>query len=175
MSLQYPLLLVLFFALTISPTPFQLPREASLDSTLTSDSLSNLSLPAAIESTGNGFNIHCDGETYGYNPNIADCQDAAVNYLPPDLKTFTFGQRHTGLPPGILPLPYRVMGDRGLCYFQAVLIGDHKTAKASLNMIRRAAAALVVQCATNLNSQGGIAVDIGKRTHGFLGHDSFGA
>ncbi len=129
-----------------------------------SSSASVLSLNSSAETSNS---IRCDGETYGYNPNIVDCAEAK-EYLVPDAVIWTFGERHTGLPREILPLPYRIMGDHGLCYIQAVLIGDHKTAKANLNMLRRAAAALVVQCATSVISQGGIATAIGKSEAGFI-------
>ena len=111
--------------------------------------------------------IRCDGETYGYNPNILDCEEAK-EYLVPDEVIWTFGERHTGFPGVTIPLPYRIMGDHGLCYIQAVLIGDHKTAKANLNMLRRAAASLVVQCTTSAISQGGIATNIGKSEAGSI-------
>lgn len=53
--------------------------------------------------------------------------------------------------------------DRGLCFFQAVLIGDDtRTARASLNQIRQAADKLILDCATGEQSQGGIALNIGS-------------
>lgn len=52
--------------------------------------------------------------------------------------------------------------DRGLCFFQAVLIGDDtRTARASLNQIRQAADKLILDCAAGEVSQGGIALNIG--------------
>ncbi|CAD6592516.1 MAG: hypothetical protein ASARMPRED_006380 [Alectoria sarmentosa] len=165
MLLQNCLLLVLSIVFIISTTPFQ-PNE---DSALKLSPIPNIVKPifppnASISqldvSTENVLNIRCDGETYGYNPNIPDCEDAK-EYLVPDTKMWTFGERHTGLPEPILPLPYRLMGDRGLCYVQTLLIGDHTTAKASISMLRRAASSLLLQCVTSVTSQGGIATNIG--------------
>lgn len=163
---QIPLLLVVSFGFTVSATTSQPTEDSALKLSAIPNIVepifpSNASVPTSNASAENGFTIRCDGEAYGYNPNILDCEDAK-EYLLPDASTWTFGERHTGLPADILPLPYLVMGDRGLCYVQAILIGDHTTAKASLNMLRRAAAALVVQCATSVVSQGGIATNIGK-------------
>lgn len=163
---QILLLLVLSFGFTVSGTTSQPTEDSALKLSAIPNIVepmfpSNASVPTSNASAENGFTIRCDGEAYGYNPNILDCEDAK-EYLLPDASTWTFGERHTGLPADILPLPYLVMGDRGLCYVQAILIGDHTTAKASLNMLRRAAAALVVQCATSVVSQGGIATNIGK-------------
>ncbi|KAF6237650.1 hypothetical protein HO173_003851 [Letharia columbiana] len=162
---QIPLLLVVSFGFTVSATTSQPTEDSALKLSAIPNIVepifpSNASVPTSNASAENGFTIRCDGEAYGYNPNILDCEDAK-EYLLPDASTWTFGERHTGLPADILPLPYLVMGDRGLCYVQAILIGDHTTAKASLNMLRRAAAALVVQCATSVVSQGGIATNIG--------------
>ena len=63
--------------------------------------------PAAL---GN-FHVECDGATYGFNPNIVDCEDAKT-YVVMDPKPRIFGERHTGLPDDIVPLPYRVMGGK---------------------------------------------------------------
>lgn len=166
MSLKNSLLLVLSVGFISSATPFH-PAEDSASNVSTTPNIvepafpSNVS-PSLLNSTAdNAFNIRCDGETYGYNPNIVDCE-GAKEYLSPDTRMWTFGERHTGLPDNTLPLPYRIMGDRGLCYVQTVLIGDHKTGTASLNMLRRVAAGLILQCATSVVSQGGIATNIGE-------------
>ena len=160
------LLLVLHFGFLVSAKSFR-PREdgvpmlSATPLVVKPTVLSNISTPALNASAENAFNVHCDGATYGYNPNIIDCGEA-VEYLDPDTTIWTFGQRHTGLPAGTVPLPYRVMGNRGLCYFQSILVGDSTTARASLNMIRRAAQSLAFQCAAGGVSQGGIATNIGK-------------
>ena len=143
------------------------PFQPTKDDPLTFSETPNIVKPvspsnASIDTPGNdGFTIRCDGDTYGHNPNIRDCEQAKENLFP-DSSIWTLGERNTGLPPSTIPLPYRVLGDRGLCYVQPVLIGDHKTAQASINMMRRAAAAIIVRCATASPSQGGIATNIGK-------------
>ena len=167
MFLQDPLLLVLSVCFTISATPLQPVQDSASELSLIPSLVKaiyplNVSVSPVDASEDNGFKIRCDGDTYGYNPNVFDCE-VAKEYVYPGATMYTFGERHTGLPDGIVPLPYRVMGDRGLCYVQAVLIGDHETAKATWNMIRRAAEGLVVQCASSLVSQGGIATRIGRR------------
>ena len=174
MFLRNLLLLVFNYGFIIPATSFQSTKDSALKLPPLPDILkpkipSEDSASALNASAENALNIRCDGETYGYNPNIVDCE-AARGYISPDTTMFSFGERHTGLPGYTLPLPYRVMGDRGSCYFQAVLIGDHKTAEATLNMLRRAAAALVVQCATGGTSQGGIATQIGKPEARLIGN-----
>lgn len=58
-----------------------------------------------------------------------------------------------------------VCKDRALCFFQVVIVDDEiKTARASLSQIRRAAAALILQCAAGAESRGGIASNIGKHS-----------
>ena len=163
MFLQGSLLLTLVIGFITLCSPLQ-PRR---DDTLTFSESLNIVKPvspsnASINAPGdNSFTIHCDGNTYGHNPDIRDCETAKDN-LAPDSTIWTMGERRTGLPPDTVPLPYRVVGDRGLCYVQPVLIGDHKTAKASINMIRQAAANIIVRCAIDTLSQGGIATNIGK-------------
>ena len=166
MFLQHSLLLLLRFSFLISGTWSLSTQDDPLQFSETPNavepiSLVNASIALLNTSAENGFTIRCDGETYGYNPNIRDCEEAKENLMP-DPKIWTLGERNTGLPPQTVPLPYRVMGDRGICYVQPVLVGDHKTGKASIDMIRRAAAAIIVRCATDTTSQGGIATNIGK-------------
>ena len=150
MLLPNSCLMVLSFGLVVSAA---LPKSSTIPS--------NISTPLLDTSVENTLSIVCNGSAYGYNPNILDCE-RAKEFMPPDPSIWIVGERDTGLPLGTVPLPYRVMGNRGLCYVQPVLIGDHKTAQASLNMMRRAAAALVMQCAIGFQSQGGIATNIGK-------------
>ena len=54
--------------------------------------------------------------------------------------------------------------DRGLCFYQTLIAMDHgPIAHASLFQIRRAANALLMQCAANMTeSTGGVAYNIGK-------------
>ena len=166
------LLLVLSFSFTVPGTPFHSINDGALR---LSDPIfpSNASTPPLDTSAGNNLNIRCDGATYGYNPDIIDCE-SAKEYIDPEMTIWTMGERHTGLPEITVPLPYRIMGDKGLCYIQPVLIGDRTTAKASLNMIRRAAAALIMQCAIGTVAQGGVATNIGKSEAGIVANRSFG-
>lgn len=168
MCLRIPLLLVLWYDFVVSATPF-LPIQDNTSGLLVTPNLvkptilSQAAIPPLNASEENAFNIRCDGETYGYNPNIIDCE-SAKEYVAPDSTMWVFSERHADLLAHIVPLPYRIMGDRGLCYVQTVLIGDHTSAKATMNAIRQAAASLVLQCATSVVSQGGIATSIGMKS-----------
>ena len=53
--------------------------------------------------------------------------------------------------------------DRGLCFFQVVLVDEEKqTARASLDQVLRAASALILRCAAGAESEGGVAKNIGN-------------
>ena len=163
MTLRTPCLLLLSFGFIISAvlplgSPPRLSAKSNLAERADPSNILTLSPDTSLE---NSFEIHCNSSLYGLNPNIRDCENAKES-MTPDSSLWSLGERNTGLPVGTVPLPYRVMGGRALCYVQPVLIGDHKTALASLNMIRSAASALVMQCATGTESQGGIATNIGK-------------
>lgn len=178
MFLSYPSLLVLSFGFLITATPLQLTEDnrsklPEILSIVQATVPSNTTNPALEPTAENSFTIHCDGEKYGYRPSIRDCEGAR-EVMVPDTRIWTLGERRTGLPTDIVPLPYRVMGDRAICYVEPVLIGDHRTAQASLNMIRRAAGALIVQCATNSDSQGGIATNIGTKEAKLVAKGAFG-
>lgn len=72
-------------------------------------------LPANISNDENPFNasnvlrIQCDGEKYGFDPDVADCQNAR-SYYTRSSQLFTYGERHSGLGENVFPLPYRMMG-----------------------------------------------------------------
>ena len=163
MFLQGSLLLML----ALGFANFGSPLQSTKDDTSAFSGTLNIVKPVSpsnvsIDTPGdNVFTVHCDGDTYGYNPDIRDCEEAKENLIP-DSHLWTLGERNTGLPPDTVPLPYRLMGNRGFCYVQPLLIGDHKTAKASINMMRRAAENIIVQCVTDTSSRGGIATNIGK-------------
>ena len=57
------------------------------------------------------FNVQCDGDLYGFNPNIADCERAAQSIIP-DRQQIVWGERHAGLPFEIFPLPFAVFGGK---------------------------------------------------------------
>ena len=177
MFIPGPLILGLSLSFTVWGTPFHLTDDGALRLSESPNLVepifpSNAFPPPHDTSAGNNLNIRCDGETYGYNPNIIDCE-SAKEYIDPETTIWTIGERHTGLPEITVPLPYRIMGDKGLCYIQPVLIGDHTTAKASLNMVRRAATALIMQCAISTVAQGGIATNIGKIGASLVANRSF--
>lgn len=75
-----------------------LPPPPPLNTTTTSPSAEN---PALV--------IQCSGEHFGYNPIITDCE-SAKEHISPDTVAYTWGPRHAGLGPAVLPLPYRIMG-----------------------------------------------------------------
>ena len=158
MFLRIYFLLLPSFGFMVLTTPFQPVKDDTLE-LLANPNVTVLPSNASLNTSR--FRVVCDGETYGYNPNIRDCEQAKEDWAP-DAKVWTLGERRTGLPPDTVPLPYRVIGPRGLCYIQPTLIGDHRTGKASINMIRRAAAAIILQCIATAGSQGGIATGIGK-------------
>lgn len=104
------------------------PRGALRDSdnqTIRQPASLNLSLPSALSSSAyfasqltnplnaspeHSPNIRCDGESYGFNPNIADCMTAIQYFLPSRAQT-TYAQRGTPAQKGtVFPLPLRIMG-----------------------------------------------------------------
>ena len=166
MFLQSPLLWTLSSCLIALAIPLQSIEDSALKlspvpTIVKPETLLNASVSPLETSGENALNIQCDGDTYGYNPSILDCEDAQ-GYLPSGTQTFAFSERHAGLPLGTIPLPFRVMGSQALCYFQTVLIGDPAGARATFAMVRRAATALVGRCAKGTVSQGGIATNIGQ-------------
>lgn len=97
-------------------TPLQGQGAQQLTSTLPAN-LTNLRFPGnkststVLTSGENTFDIKCDGATYGFNPNIADC-DEARSYIVPDSDQLYWGERHTGLPQEIFPLPFVIFGGK---------------------------------------------------------------
>ena len=57
----------------------------------------------------NALKIECDGQKYGFNPNVPDCQQARTFYKR-SAQLFTYGERHSGHGTDVFPLPYRLMG-----------------------------------------------------------------
>ena len=54
--------------------------------------------------------IRCDGKSYGFDPNIADCM-TAIQYFLPSRAQITYAERGTPARRGdVFPLPLRVMG-----------------------------------------------------------------
>ena len=148
-------------------------------------------VPANISENGfagslnasNELKIECDGQKYGFNPNVPDCQDARTLYKRSAVP-FTYGERHSGHGVNVFPLPFRLMGgelpqilllesfytridlakisaDKALCYIEPVLVNSSLgTGTASINHISNAAYELILQCAVR-RSIGGIATGIG--------------
>ena len=52
--------------------------------------------------------------------------------------------------------------DNGLCFFEPIIVDDVETAHASVGQVRQAASLLILQCAAQTDSQGGIAGNIGE-------------
>ena len=57
----------------------------------------------------NQLRVQCDGEKYGFNPVVTDCQSAR-SYYKRSSQLFTYGERHSGHGINAFPLPYRLMG-----------------------------------------------------------------
>ena len=83
----------------LSPSDQLLPANVSQDNVATSFNVSN------------NLQIQCDGEEYGFNPNVTDCQ-AARSYYQRSSQLFTYGERHAGHTVEAFPLPFRLMGGK---------------------------------------------------------------
>ena len=114
MFMRHVLISVPFWAFTILATPLQ-GIDGQTINLSTAPNLMSLGLlsPSSTQdlnaSTRNGFDIRCDGATYGFNPPLSDCESAR-SHIAPDSEQFNFGDRHTGLPESTFPLPYMIMG-----------------------------------------------------------------
>ena len=116
MFMRHVLILVPFLALTTLATPLQGTNGQTINLS-TAPNLTSLDLSSPSDapiqtlnaSTGNAFDIRCDGATYGFNPSLSDCEGAR-SYIEPDSEQFNFGDRHTGLPESTFPLPYMIVG-----------------------------------------------------------------
>ena len=65
--------------------------------------------PVIQLNASNVLQVQCDGERYGFNPDVADCQNAR-SYYKRSSTLFTYGERHSGHGIHVFPLPYRLMG-----------------------------------------------------------------
>lgn len=118
------------FALTFSFFAFTKALSEVVDQALQLSSLPNLpefypsnqSNSSSGPSTENRFHVECDGDYFGYNLNIGDCQDAE-SYITVDSTQRTFAQRHTGMEQSAFPLPYRLMGGR--CYISSEMAASN--------------------------------------------------
>ena len=156
------------------------PKDLLLPASTSRDSI-DVTLNAS-----NALRIQCDGEKYGFNPKVTDCQNARAYYARSS-KLLTYGERHSGHDVDVFPLPFRSMGgtllqlftllywqltvlrtvalrlkaDEALCYLEPVLIDTSSTGVTSINYLSDAAYELILQCAVR-ESKGGIATGIGK-------------
>ena len=99
--------------IVVRAKPLQSPSASLSSSVVDAAFVSNISTgSSALNTTAeNAFNIKCDGNRYGFNPNIADCE-GAVQTIAPEWEPFVWGQRHTGLPVGTFTLPFAVFGGK---------------------------------------------------------------
>lgn len=171
MKLSYTILPVLRIC---SAAPTDTPQDTG-DQTMQQATALNMSLFSIISNasflldqasvpvnatSGDSPRIRCDGKSYGFDPNIADCMTAIQYFLPSRLQT-TYAQRETPAREGdVFPLPLRIMGDKALCYFQPILSNTAQTGHLSLNEMRDAAVTLLRQCGA-AKAQGGLAINIG--------------
>lgn len=68
-------------------------------------------VPGLRLNMSNDLRVQCDGEKYGFNPIVTDCQNARSFYKRSS-QLFTYGERHSGHGINVFPLPYRLMGGR---------------------------------------------------------------
>ena len=91
------------------------PRPIAQDQTIPSPK--DFLLPASTSRDGidvplnasNRLRVQCDGEKYGFNPKVTDCQNAR-EYFTRSSKLATYGERHSGHGVNVFPLPFRSMG-----------------------------------------------------------------
>ena len=75
-----------------------------------SKSLSNQAIDLVNATFEQSLSIKCDGGSYGFHPELADCMDA-IQYFLPSREQIKFAQRGTPDDKGnVYPLPLRIMG-----------------------------------------------------------------
>lgn len=93
-----------------------------VDENIPSSSISNLIDAAFVSNSStntsilntpatNFMSITCDGDSYGFNPNIADCEGAA-QMVAPSTEQLIWRDRVPGLPGDFFPLPFAVFGGK---------------------------------------------------------------
>ena len=87
----------------LSPLDQLMPANTRKDGIATNSNISNT------------LQIQCDGEKFGFNPNVTDCQDARSFYKRSS-QLFTYGERHSGHPTDVFPLPFRLSGGKLLIF-----------------------------------------------------------
>ncbi len=180
--LSSPLLFLGFcFLLAAFAQPLQDEAPASLVSTVHNSASFNLS-------AGRSALIACDDSITFTSTVVDDCRPAK-GYLKHGKTTYTWRDRETGSVTNFVNLPYRSMGgsllysssstsypqfsnttfnvgltfgiDRGLCYFQPLLMPGATRAKSNLDDVAIAATALFTKCALG-QSCGGRASFVGR-------------
>ncbi|KAL8665154.1 MAG: hypothetical protein Q9168_007764, partial [Polycauliona sp. 1 TL-2023] len=121
---QLALLIALLLPLLAQSTPFS-PANSNTPSILNGNYTSLLNaLPHKPTSplTAGSLETQCNGDLFGVNPVLSDCQSAR-DHISPDYVQHPWASRHTGLPSNVFPLPYRIMGsgDNNL----AVVLGTY--------------------------------------------------
>ena len=81
-----------------------LPSQPS--STLPLSNVTSLLLNTSVSKT---VSVNCDGEQYGFKPDIHDCI-SILPLLPSGRDQVNFGPRGSGSSANFFPLPYRLMG-----------------------------------------------------------------
>ncbi|KAL8794356.1 MAG: hypothetical protein Q9195_003053 [Heterodermia aff. obscurata] len=125
--------------------------------------------------------IRCLPDHYGKNIPLSDCIDA-LQQISPGEEEFDWWQRHLGIRKEHFPLPFRFMGRESTfpyptyramgilcgkivqarCYIEPRLAPGIEKGVASLDMVSRAAAAIIEKCSTSgRRTSGGIAFGIG--------------
>ena len=121
MKLSYFLLLILRICCAAPTDAFW----GSGDDTIQQASLLNMSFSSAISNpsisldqasipvnatSGKSPRLGCDGRSFGFDPNIADCM-TAIQYFLPSRVQIAYAQRGTPARRGnVYPLPLRMMG-----------------------------------------------------------------
>lgn len=72
---------------------------------------SNESFVSLNATVKDDFDVRCYGTQYGFNPNVADCQNA-INYVQRGQTKITFAERETSPGPNIFHLPLKLMGGK---------------------------------------------------------------
>ena len=75
---------------------------------LSSSNESFISLNATVKGD---FDVRCYGTQYGFNPNVADCQNA-INYVQRGQTRIYFAERETSPRPNTFRLPFKLMGGK---------------------------------------------------------------
>ena len=101
------LIVVLAFRLILtSAGPLQDAGEQTTQ--LLPANISENEFPGGLNAS-NELRIECDGQKYGFNPNVPNCQNARTLYKR-SAQLFTYGERHSGYGVDVFPLPFRLMG-----------------------------------------------------------------